>query len=93
MWVRQVVDVVNNTLRGKLNALASLTFTANANFTVLTDPRIGVTSFILLMPLTADAASLDGLGWYVTSQTSGSAVINHPNSPLTDRSFSVIIIG
>lgn len=92
VWVRQVVDVLNNTLRGKLNALTTITFNANAGFTLLTDPRIGPTSFIHLMPTTADAAAENGT-WYVASQTDGSATINHTNSAVTDRTYRVCIFG
>lgn len=93
VWVRQIVDVLNTTQRGKLNATTAITFNTDADATLLIHPLIGPNSFILLMPTTADAASLDGLGWYVTAQKTGSALINHPNSPLADRSYTVLIVG
>lgn len=92
-WLRRIVEVVNRSVTGRLNVTHSVTFGAGVDSTTLVDSRIHFWSHLNLVPLTADAASLEGQGWYVSSQTNGSAVITHANSSLADRTYSVLIIG
>jgi hypothetical protein len=39
-WVRQIVDVVNKILSGKMNAVLEITLTANSATSVIRDARI-----------------------------------------------------
>jgi len=48
IWLSKARDVVNNIMRGKLNVLGTLTLTANAATTTLTDTRIGGSTVFLL---------------------------------------------
>jgi hypothetical protein len=89
-WVTRVVDVVNNTQRGKLNCTGEVTLAPGLTTTTLIDPRIGPFSCIVLSPLTADAAAV---AWWISSRSTGAATIAHPSSVAIDQSFSYAIIG
>lgn len=95
---RRIARAVNGLLQGKMNAVTTVTLTANAATTTLTDARITANSFIGFMPTTANAAAaLSGL--YVSAQVSanglaaGYATLNHANNAQTDKTFKVLIIG
>jgi hypothetical protein len=90
--LRLVSTSLNNTINGKLNSTGSITLTASATSTTLTDARIGGNSVILFTPTTANAATaLANL--YVSARTEGSATLTHASSANTDQSFSYCIIG
>lgn len=92
--IRRIVEVVQRLLQGKMNATTTLTLTANAGSTTLTDARIGGSSHIGWTPLTANASAEVGAGTiYVSARVKGSATIAHANNAQTDRDFSVLIIG
>jgi hypothetical protein len=92
-WVRRIVDVVNNTQKGKLNVTLNVTLTPNATSTVITDVRISAFSALLFTPRTANAAVEQAAGGlYVSSQQSGQAVVEHANSAQSDREFRVVIL-
>lgn len=92
--IRRVVETVQNLLRGKLNAVTTLTLAANVATTTLTDSRIGGESHIALTPTTANASAEIGAGTiYVSARAKGSATVTHANNAQTDRSYSVLIIG
>lgn len=95
---RRLARAINNLLQGKMNAVSTITLTANAATTTLTDARLSSKSFIGFMPTTANAAAaLSGL--YVTNQvggtgvTPGTAIINHANNAQIDKTFTLLIIG
>ena len=92
LWVRRVVDVVNRTLSGKLNATLPITLAANATTTTIIDPRITAYSALLLTPLTAHAAAIAG-SVYVSSQQNGQATFTHTNTAQIDQLFRAVIIG
>lgn len=94
VWVRRIVDTVNNTLRGKLNAILGVTLAASADHTTIIDPRIGAFSALLFTPMSADAATEQASGhMYVSSQGYGTATVAHTNNSQSDRSFNMVIIG
>lgn len=96
--LRKTSKAINGLLQGKMNVVTSITLTANAAFTTLTDSRITNNSFIGFMPVTSNAAAAVS-GLYVTNQvggtgnSQGSATINHANNAQTDKTFYVLIIG
>lgn len=92
LWVRRVVDVVNRTLAGKLNATLPITLAANTTTTTIIDPRITAYSALLLTPLTAHAAAI-AASVYVSSQQNGEATFTHSNTAFPDQLFRVCIIG
>lgn len=91
---REVAEIVNLILQGKINATGTVTLTAGAATTVLLDARLSGSSWIYPMPLTANAAAEIGAGTlYFTAQGKGTVTINHANNGQTDREFRVLIIG
>lgn len=91
---REVSQVVNSILDGKLNSTGSFTCTASAATTSVTDFRAGEDSVILLMPTTANAASEQGAGTiFVSTRAKQSFTVTHSNNAQTDRTFDYVIIG
>lgn len=95
---RRLARSINSVLQGKLNAVSTVTLTANSATTTLTDDRITPNSFIGFMPTTANAAAaLTNL--YVSNRIStngttiGNATLTHANNAQTDRTFTILIIG
>lgn len=91
-WALSVQTIVNNIVQGKINATGTVTLTAGAATTTITDARITAGSYIGFMPRTANAALALSL-LRVTSRTKGSATITHGNDPATDKTFTYCVIG
>lgn len=89
---RRVAEVVNRLLAGKMNAVTTVTLTAGATSTTLTDSRIGGGSWIGLSPTTANAAGALATT-YISAKAKGSATITHANDANVDKTFDVLIIG
>ena len=90
---RQLASMLNDRVnKGKFNCTISLTLTANATSTTLTDERIGYASYIDLMPLTANAATAKP-NVYFSAMNNGSCTVNHASSAHTDQDFTVVILG
>ena len=89
---RQLATLLNNTIKGKLNAVTSVTLAASSTTTTITDARIGPNTFIGLEPTTANAASARA-SLYVSARTKGSATLAHASSANVDQTFMVLLIG
>ena len=91
-WLRQVSEVLKETQRGKLNNLGTVTLTPSSATTVINDTRIGPNSVIQMTPTSATAAVQ---AWHQTypNASNGTAIINHPTSAETDRSFVYTVTG
>ena len=93
-WLSGVRDVVNNIMRGKINATLDVTLAVSTASTTVSDARIGGSCGIYLMPLSANAAAEIGNGtiWWGPpgSQT---VTLNHASNAQADRSFRLLIIG
>lgn len=89
---RQLALVANNLLIGKTNNTGTLTITAGAATTTLTDSKIGANSVILLMPTTANAAAAIA-NIYFTAFLKGSCTVNHANNAQVDRVFKYTVTG
>jgi hypothetical protein len=90
--LRLISNVVNNTMDGKINATGSVTLTASATSTTLTDARIGVNSVILFMPITANGNSAKA-NLYVSARGDGTATLTHASSSNTDQNFAYCVFG
>ena len=91
---REVATIVSNILDGKINATGSVTLTASAASTAVTEDRAGATSVILFMPTTANAAAEQAAGgMYVSSRGKQTFTITHANNAQTDRTYDYIVIG
>jgi hypothetical protein len=86
---REISNVVNNILNGKINSTGNVTLTNSSATTTLYDARIGDDSVILFMPTTSDASTEN---IYVTGRQKGQATLNHANATTT-RSFGYIVFG
>ncbi len=90
--IEQVVNAVNAILRGRSNATGTVTLTAGATSTTISDARISADSVLLLSPQTANAA-----GAVATTRQgatdNGSVVIDHANTATVDRTFKYVICG
>jgi hypothetical protein len=98
----QLAESLAGAMGGKINAVLAdpLTLEAGETSTTLTDSRIGVNSWVGLMPLTANAAlAQQFLSIPAATVMKGSAVIEHNATrepwlnAQTDRTFRVLVIG
>jgi|TARA_R110001606_G_scaffold222083_1_gene369932 hypothetical protein len=92
LHLRLVSNSLNNTINGKLNSTGSLTLTASATTTTLTDERIGGNSVILFMPTTANANTAKA-NLYVSARGEKTATLTHASSGNTDQTFGYVVIG
>jgi hypothetical protein len=89
---RQVAEVVNRTVDGKLNSTGTVTLTASASSTTVSEDRAGPDSVILFMPTTSNAATeMNHL--YVSSRGKQTFTLGHRNNAQSDRTFSYVVIG
>ena len=91
-WVLEAAASINRHNTGKFNVTLDVTLTANAASTTITDARISADCALVLSPKTSNAAAAIGTT-YVSSQTSGSAVLTHANNAQTDKTFRIAILG
>ena len=89
---RTTATVIRNLVDGKSNNTGSITLTANATSTTLTDTRVGANSVIVLMPITANAATAM-TAIFVSARGTGTATITHDSNAATDRHLEYAIIG
>ena len=90
---REISEVVNNLVEGKSNNTGEITLAvASATTTTIYDERIGYNSVMLLMPTTANAASVLSTT-YIGATNKGNAVITHTANTITDKKYRYIIVG
>jgi len=90
--IREISEVTNGVLNGKTNNTGSVTLNvASATTTTIYDERIGFNSVILLMPTTANAASVLSTT-YIGTTNKGNAVIAHTANTITDKIYKYIVI-
>ena len=89
---RTTANVIRNLVDGKSNNTGSITLTASATSTTITDQRVGANSVIVLMPKTANAATAM-TSIYVSARGTGTATLTHDSNSATDRHLEYVIIG
>ena len=88
---RQLAVAINTNDDGKHG---TVTLTANAASTTITDARISYRSPVVLIPVTANAAAAVATTYYAnTSRVNGSLVLTHANNAQTDRTFQYAVMG
>lgn len=93
-FLKNVTTVVNNIMRGKINARGDLTLTASSDTTVVEDSNVGGSSCVLLSPTSASAASEKASGnMYVSYTGKQTFTITHTNNSISDRSFRYVVLG
>ena len=95
-WMREIAEVVNNLLDGKINSIGTFTLTVDSLTTTVKDRRCGPDSVIVWMPTTENAGG--EVGMFVTSRgvESGgvpSFIVHHGFDSRTDRVFTYAIFG
>lgn len=92
-WCRRIAQTVNQTLRGEINTLGSVTLAvAPATTTVISSSRITPDTAIFMMAKTANAAAALG-GLYVSAVAAGSLTLTHAANAAVDRTFDYHLIG
>lgn len=95
--VRDIANAANAALNGKLNSFGTVTLTANAATTTVTDPRVSVNSAVFLFPQTANAAAEFGNGTIYIKPSDHvnktSFKITHANNANADKTFFWLLIG
>jgi hypothetical protein len=90
---RQLSAMLNDQVnKGKFNCTLSVTLTASSTTTNLIDERIGATSFLSYMPLSAHAQAVQS-SIYTVITGKGTATIHHTADANTDKNFTVVILG
>ena len=90
-WLKSITRTINNILNGKINSISSLTLTANATSTTITDLRCTASSIVTLMPTTSSART--ALNTSYITVTKQSFTINHTSYSDTDMTFNYAILG
>ncbi len=93
-WKRKVSAWILEANQGNLNNTGTITLTANAASTTVTERRAGEFSYIGFMPTTANAAAELGNGTlYVSAQGKQTFTITHANNAQANRTFTYCILG
>jgi len=91
---RELVTWGEQSQIGHIACTGTVTLTANATSTTVTDTRAGVASFIWFMPTTQNAAGEFANGnLYVSTRDKQLFVVTHSNAPSADRTFTYLVIG
>lgn len=84
-------QILNQVMRGNIEAHLQITLCANDTTSIVQDTRLSVRSVITLTPTSWHGANaLPGL-WFTLGDCM--VTINHANSPDTDQTFNLSIIG
>ena len=88
VWFETLRQTINQMMQGGGNQTGSVTLTANAATTTVTDHAFAAAMVPVFTPTTANASAEVGAGtMYVSSRTNGSFVVTHANNAQTDRTF------
>jgi len=86
---REVAEIVNRTVDGKLNSTGSFTISSGTTTTTVEDQRAGVDSVILFSGLGHDISHTHP---WISSRANGSFVVGHQNHG-HDMDVAYVIIG
>lgn len=90
---RQIAAAVELLQKGKSNNILDVTLTAGAAATTVSDARIGVTTFPISLPVTANAAAITAPYVVDSSRVNGSFILVHANNADVDKTFKLILVG
>lgn len=88
----QIATTTNELLKGRANNVGSVTLTANATTTTLSDIRIKQTMTAVLIPRTANAAAAM-TNVYISAVADGTITLTHSNTATVDRTFDYVLHG
>lgn len=86
---RQIAEVLNGAMNGKLNCTGEFTISSGTTTTTVTDPRAGVDSMILFTGIGHDISHVHP---WMSSRSDGSFVVGHQNHG-HDVDVGYVIIG
>ena len=86
---RQISEVVNNIMEGKINSTGEFTALSNSTETTVIDKRASVNSIILFTPIGSTGSHSEP---FIQSRSNGSFVVGHLNDG-HDHDFGYVIIG
>ena len=89
--LRDAVFAINQLIRGRSNAVGSVTLTASATSTTVTG-AFNRNAVVLLSPQTANAAAALATTHAVVTDAN-TVTITHANAGSTDRSFAYVVLG
>lgn len=81
-----LAQTLNKVIGGRANNVGTLTLTANAATTTVSDNQFESSMVPVLIATTANAAGAVG-GLYVSARAKGSFTLTHANTATTDRTF------
>jgi len=85
---RQISEVVNNIMEGKINSTGEFTIASNTTETTVNDRRASVNSIILFVGLDSHYYDVDP---YISSRANGSFTVGHKNhGHATDIGYVII---
>lgn len=88
----RLVTAVLQLIRGRSNAVGSITLSASATSTVVSFANCSSQSHVFLSPRTANAAAALATT-YIASVTNKSFTIAHASAATTDRTFGFVVLG
>lgn len=90
---REISNVVNRLLNGKINSTGTLTLDTGTASTAISDINVTVGSYINFMPTSADAATELGSGaMYVSSRDKATFTVSHSTSTASTRTFVYVVL-
>lgn len=89
---RKIADWSLQANQGHLQCVGNVTLAASTVSTTVADSRIGINSFVGLMPMTANALSAGPTVWVSTIGT-GTFSLTHGNSASVDKTFRYCLLG
>lgn len=91
---KKVILSLQQLAAGRSNAVGSVTLTASAATTTVTDNNCASGSAPILIPTTAHASAEIGAGTiYISAVANRSFTITHANNSQTDRTYLYAILG
>lgn len=85
-------ETLNALIDGKAAVTGSVTLTANATSTVVSDNKFESAMVPVFVPLTANAAAAIATT-YVSARAQGSFTLTHASNAQTDKSFAYVRFG
>ena len=89
--IRYVAQTVNGLLSGKSNNSDTVTLSADATSTVVSNPNVTANTVVSLTPTSSSAAAALSGVWVETS--TGKVTINHASDSESDRTYGISYVG
>ena len=92
---RDIVTAIRELIRGRSNAVTTITLTANVTTTTYAGPNVNENAEAFLSPKTANAAAALATTYTSITRIAGvpTVTITHANAASTDRTFALAILG